>query len=132
MGTNDYLNGLSRGSKSVGGFSSTGGAGGDCCCSDNSIDRNSAIFFNNLALKLLEMSKTIEARMEELSHRVCSTETKGFLLASIDTPQMVVGVKYEYVEYIKRYGPPSDGIFEEAKLVALRTELGISANSGTI
>ena len=108
-------------------------SGGDgCCCSDNSIDRNSAIFFNNLALKLLEMSTTIEERMKELSNKVCVPQTSGVLFASIDTPTMTLGVKYEYVEYIKRYGPPKKGKFDEEKLEEIRIELGITADSGTI
>jgi|LauGreDrversion4_2_1035121.scaffolds.fasta_scaffold565176_2 hypothetical protein len=104
-----------------------GGYDGNPCCRDNSVDRNSAIFFNNLANKLLEMSKAIDARMTELSNRVCAPETKGFLFASIETPQMVLGVKYEFVEYIKRYGPPVNGKFDAQKLEDIRIELGISA-----
>lgn len=114
------------------GLKANGASGDGCCCSDNSIDRNSAIFFNNLALKLLDMSKAIEARMEELSNKVCSTETRGFLLASIDTPSMSIGIKYEYVEYIKRYGPPPNGLFDETLLTNLRTELGITEDTTTI
>jgi hypothetical protein len=104
-----------------------GGYDGDPCCRDNSVDRNSAIFFTNLANKLLEMSRAIDARMTELSNRVCAPETKGFLLASIETPQMVLGVSYEFVEYIKRHGPPVNGKFDAQKLADIRTELGISA-----
>lgn len=108
------------------------GYSGDPCCKDNSIDRNSAIFFNNLANKLLDMSKAIDARMTELANKACPAPSKGFLLASIDTPQMVLGVKYEYVEYIKRHGPPSKGKFDKDKLEAIRIELGISETSNTI
>jgi hypothetical protein len=109
-----------------------GGYDGNPCCKDNSVDRNSAIFFNNLANKLLEMSKAIDARMAELSNRVCEPASKGFLLASIETPQMVLGVSYEYIEYIKRYGPPVNGKFDQEKLVLLRAELGISQSDSTI
>jgi hypothetical protein len=45
---------------------------------------------------------------------------------------MALGIKYEYVEYIKQYGPPPDGIFNEEKLAAIRIELGISENSTVI
>jgi len=99
----------------------------DGCC-NNSLDRNSAVFFNNLATKLLDMTKSIEQRMEDLSKKACQTASKGFILASIDTPQMVIGVKYEYIEYIKRYGPPIKGKFDEEKLQLLRIELGIENN----
>lgn len=96
---------------------------GGCCC-DNSIDRNSAVFFNKLALKLMDMTQSIEKRIDEISKR-CVGPQKGFLLVSIETPAMNLGVKYEYVEYVKRYGPPPKGKFDEALLEAIRIELGI-------
>jgi hypothetical protein len=99
--------------------------GGICC--DNSLDRNSAVFFNKLALKLMDMSQAIEKRIKEISEK-CVVPQKGFLLASIETPQMVLGVKYEYVEYVKRYGPPLKGKFDEELLKEIRIELGISNN----
>jgi hypothetical protein len=103
---------------------------GGCCC-DNSIDRNSAVFFNKLASKLMDMTQAIEKRIQDMSER-CATPQKGFLLASIETPQMVLGVKYEYVEYIKRYGPPVKGKFDEALLEGLRIELGITNMTNTL
>jgi len=102
---------------------SSSSTNGNCCC--DSIDGNSAIFFNNLAQKLLDMSKAIEKRISDLSTKVCLPESKGFLIASIETPSMMLGVKYEYVEYIKRYGPPDKGKFDSTLLEKLRTELGI-------
>lgn len=111
----------------LGGGTSGIGTGNGCCCVDNSLDRNSALFFNNLATKLLEMSETIERRMEELANRVPPTQQGGgVLFASIETPAMALGVKMEYVEYIKRYGPPTKGKFDPEKLAILRAELGIS------
>lgn len=96
-------------------------------CCDTTIDRNSAVFFNNLATKLLDMSKAIQTKMDDLANKVCHpTESRGFVLVSIDTPQMLLGVKYEYIEYIKRYGPPSRGKFDERLLDELRKELNIS------
>jgi len=92
------------------------------------IDGNSAIFFNNLAIKLLAMSQSIELRIEEISNKVCNPETKGFILVSIDTPVMELGVKYEYIEYIKRYGPPQKGKFDPRKLNIICTELGLGCN----
>ena len=94
---------------------------------DTTIDRNSAVFFNNLATKLLAMSKAIQTKMDDLANKVCSpNEYGGFVLVSIDTPQMLLGVKYEYIEYIKRYGPPIKGQFNENLLDKLRKELNIS------
>lgn len=114
-------------------FASAGAGGADgCCCTDNTLDRNSAVFFNNLATKLLDMSKAIEKRMEELANKATPQPQSGFLFAKIDTPVMALGVKMEYIEYIKRYGPPIKGKFDEEKLEELRAELGISANDTVI
>lgn len=94
------------------------------CCCDSSIDSNSAIFFNNLASKILDMSKAIEKKMDDLSKQVC-TQAVGFSLVKIDTPSMLLGVKYEYMEYIKRYGPPDSGQFDEVLLEKIRNDLGV-------
>ena len=102
------------------------------CAQDCSIDRNSALFFNNLATKLLEMTQTIENRITELQNRPCSTESRGVFFASIETPPMILGVRYEFIEYIKRYGPPPEGKFDEGKLNSLRIELGISNDNYTV
>ena len=116
-----------------GGTSGNGAGGAGCCCTDStSLDRNSAIFFNNLATKLLDMSKAIQTRMDELANRVPGQQSGGFLFASINTPAMMVGVRQEYVEYIKRYGPPQKGKFDAAKLEQLRIELGINALDAVI
>lgn len=96
----------------------------NCCC-DNSIDGNTAIFFNNLATKLLDMSKAIEIRINELKNKVCTPQKQGVFMASIETPNMPLGIKYEYIEYIKRYGPPLNGQFDELLLNGIRRELNI-------
>lgn len=103
------------------------GGGGSCCCEDSTIDRNSAIFFNTLASKLLEMSQAVEAKIEEIK-KDCHKPApggRGFLFASIDAPSMVLSVPREYTEYIKRYGPPPKGKFEPIKLEIIRAQLGL-------
>ena len=105
-----------------------GGSGGACCCEDSTIDRNSAIFFNTLAAKLLEMSQTVEAKIEAIK-KDCNKPAqggRGVYFASIDTPNMVISVPREYTEYIKRYGPPPKGKFEPIKLEIIRAQLGIT------
>lgn len=77
------------------------------------------------------MSQSIELKIEELSNKVCNPETKGFILVSIDTPVMDLGVKYEYIEYIKRYGPPEKGKFNPKKLNIICRELGLGCNYDT-
>ncbi len=97
---------------------------GGCCTSNNTESCQSSIsFFSTLSEKMLNMVNTLKKQFEECKKP--AEKAKGFFLASIEAPQMVLGVKHEYIEYIKRYGPPSDGIFNETILSRLRTELGI-------
>lgn len=107
--------------------SSVLGGSANGCCVDNTIDRNSALFFNNMATKLLEMSVAIEARFDDIRKRCGAAVSSGptFFFASIDTPTMVVSVPIEYTEYIKRYGPPPKGRFDEERLIAICCSLGI-------
>lgn len=107
-----------------------GGGGGSCCCEDSTIDRNSAIFFNTLASKLLEMSQAVEAKIDEIKkncHQPAAAG-RGFVFASIDTPSMVISVPPEFMEYIKRYGPPPKGKFDPIKLEIIRAQLGLGSN----
>ncbi len=89
--------------------------------------KDSTRFFSSLATKLMEMTTAITKRIDDIKAN-CGSKSggSGFLLASIEAPQMTIGVKYEYIEYIKRYGPPTDGKFDETKLQQLRAELGIT------
>lgn len=105
---------------------------GNCC--DNSIDRNSAIFFSKLATKLIDMTQAFQAEIDRIKATCNPTASKpkGILLAAVDTPVMTIGVKYEYIEYIKRYGPPPKGKFDETILQELRIELGIAETVTTI
>ena len=89
---------------------------------------SSVNFLEKLSNKLMDMTKSLQEQFAELVRPPPSTGADGGVyIAKIDTPVMVIGVKYEYVLYIQRYGPPSDGIFDETILSELRTELGISA-----
>lgn len=100
-------------------------------CSDTTFCKDTSKFFNNLATKLLEMTAAINKRIEDMKVKmstVCSRQS-GIVLASVEAPKMTLGVRYEYIEYINRFGPPSDGVFEEEKLESLRIELGIVTDS---
>jgi hypothetical protein len=88
--------------------------------------RDTIVFFSKLASKLLTMSETISERMEEMKKHICAKSEAGVLLASIEAPVMTIAIKYEYIEYIKQYGPPPEGKFDEDKLIKLRKELGIT------
>ncbi len=99
------------------------------CCS--SFSRDSSKFFSNLATKLLEMTTAINTRIEDIKKNCGGQRGQGVFLASIEVPKMTLGVKYEYIEYIRRFGPPTDGKFDESKLNDLRIELGIDTNPDT-
>ena len=70
------------------------------------------------------MVVSLKKQFEECNKN-CGEKAMGAMLVSIDAPKMNLGVKMEYLEYIKRYGPPCDGKFCEEKLERLRIELGI-------
>jgi hypothetical protein len=81
------------------------------------------------------MTQAIDKKIEDIKERCKrnnNNKQTGFLFASIETPTLAIGVKYEYIEYITRYGPPKDGVFDEKILEALRIELGISNDANTI
>jgi hypothetical protein len=92
---------------------------GECCPS-------AVKFFGNLTDKLLNMAKSLKTQFEELRKNQGCHKTQGAILASVDVPVMNIGVKYEYIEYIKRHGPPIDGVFDNILLEAIRQELGIT------
>lgn len=110
------------------GFSSGSLAYGNaaCCGGSANIKCLSAInFLDTLTGKLLDMTVALQKQFNECK-ATTATQEAGFILASIDAPAMSIGIKYEYIVYIQRYGPPNDGIFDEAILAQLRTELGIT------
>jgi hypothetical protein len=106
----------------------------NCCqpCSSDDYCKDNIRFFSILALKLKDMAIAINDRMEEIKNKVCETVSGGIYFASVDVPSMTIGVKYEYIEYITRYGPPEDGIFDATKLSIIRNELGITESNYTI
>jgi len=52
-------------------------------------------------------------------------ETNSVYVAKAAVSAPVVIPKMEYFIYIKRFGPPSDGIFDEQALNAIREEFGL-------
>jgi hypothetical protein len=94
-----------------------------CCPTNQTTCKDTTKFFWNLSQKLLDMAEAIDKKIFDLQNKVCSRDS-GILFAELEVPKQVVGIKYEYIEYIKRYGPPTDGIFDPVKLEALRIELG--------
>lgn len=81
-------------------------------------------FLDTIANKLKQLVISLKNQFERLKRQVV-TRAQGPILASVTVRTIPLGVKYEYVEYIKRYGPPTNGIFDENLLIGLRNELGI-------
>lgn len=96
------------------------------CCNTCTIDKKSSLFFNTLATRLLEMSQSIETRIEQIKKNCGEPkQADGFLFASIDTPSMNITVGAEYVIYVQRHGPPHHGKFDRHKLDHIRKEFNI-------
>jgi hypothetical protein len=81
-------------------------------------------FFDILSDKLVLLAESINDQFEYLKKNIY-VPAEGAVLASIIMKPPPIGVKYEFIEYIKRYGPPTDGIFDQGLLQGLRAELGI-------
>lgn len=96
-------------------------------------NQNTIQFFDSLSTKLLEMSEAVQKRIDDIKANCTAPQkTKGISLVSIDTPSMLLGVKVEYLVYVQRYGPPTNGVFDEKKLEQLRIELGINPEDEVI
>ena len=98
----------------------------NCCEEKTDYCKDSARFLNKLAIKLLDMAEAINTKIEKIKEECVNTSgQRGIIMAQIDVKPVELTIKYEYIEYIKRYGPPIKGIFEEQKLEQIRTDLGI-------
>ncbi len=102
--------------------STSGGCGTAMC---------SLEFFETLTDKLTCMVTSLQEQFEECHAAAKPQYADGFVLVEVDIPKATIGVKLEYIEYIKRYGPPCDGKFCEEKLRCLRAELGLDLCSAT-
>ena len=89
-------------------------------------------FYGTLATKLLTMAESINTKIEYLKNNSGIIQSRGIVMAEIQVSKMVLGVKAEYLEYIRRYGPPVDGIFEPNRLDLIRSQLGISNSTYNI
>jgi hypothetical protein len=100
-------------------FSSTSNGGG-CATAMCSLE-----FFETLTDKLVCMVTSLQEQFEECHAAAQPQYAEGFVLVEVEIPKQTLGVKLEYLEYIKRYGPPCDGKFCEEKLRCLRAEMGL-------
>jgi len=101
-------------------------------CNSNDYCKDTTRFFSNLADKLKNMAISINDRINRIKETSCQVVPGAVVFATVELPVMRLGVKYEYIEYIKRYGPPENGTFDPAKLELLRAELNIQESNYTI
>ncbi len=83
-------------------------------------------FLETLSGKLKELTDALKIQFDDLRKQI-TVKARGPVLASVVAKTIPVGVKYEYVMYIKEYGPPVNGKFDENLLEGLRRQLGIVA-----
>ncbi len=93
----------------------------------NNTPQSSLEFFNTLSDKLVDMVTSLKKQFEECN-KGGGEKAQGAFLAHVDAPKMNIGVKWEYLEYIKRYGPPECGKFCDEKLDRIRIEFGIDGS----
>lgn len=89
----------------------------NCCCP------SSTLFLESLTNKLIAMTTSLKQQFTDLKNN-----QKQFL--GPQAPRLVeiqvetnVSVKYEYILYLKRYGPPVNGIFDPIYMSLIRAEL---------
>jgi hypothetical protein len=87
-----------------------------CCCP------STTTFLSTLVDKLHTMASRLKDQFDALEAKTQRTPQKGIIFAEIDTT-VGVSIKYEYVIYIEKYGPPIDGIFDEALIAQIRAEM---------
>ena len=95
--------------------SSANADAGNCCCP------SSTKFLETLTNKLVDMTKSLQIQFAELV-RPPSSAFSGIRLAEVDVSQRVLA-RYEYLFYIRRYGPPANGIFDPIYLDLIRAEI---------
>lgn len=89
------------------------------------IDIDTVDFIGKMTEKLITMIHVIDKRIEDArQENTAPTQVSGFGYAEI--PQIKVQIKQEYIVYICKYGPPTDGIFNMTLLNDIREKLGIT------
>ena len=103
----------------------------DIVQTDIPMDKQTAIFLDSLATKLLQLTESFEAKIEEakLTYKPSEADMEKRIFASVETPVMNVSIGYEYFLYVQRYGPPHLGKFDPEKLALIRAEENIEAPS---
>lgn len=88
----------------------------NCCCP------STTKFFEDLVIKLEEMTISLKVQFEELRNQRPDRNGREVVLADIKVNSPPVRIKQEYFIYVQRYGPPVDGKFDETLLNKIRSE----------
>ena len=88
----------------------------NCCCP------STTKFFEDLVIKLEEMTLSLKVQFEELRNQCPDRNGREVVLADIKVNSPPVIIKQEYFIYVQRYGPPVDGKFDETLLNKIRSE----------
>jgi hypothetical protein len=92
-----------------------------CCPSTTS-------FYSNLATKLKEMTESLIEQFSECDKVTVSKRGTYLAEANIHVPE--VTIHYEYIIYIRRYGPPVGGEFDSKLLDEIRKEMNTRDKKG--
>lgn len=96
------------------------------CCSKSASEYETSVnFFSQMSEKLTAMVSTVKTQFDDYRAQIDKFTTPKGIVSKVDTPGLVLGVGQEYLEYIKRFGPPPNGVWDPAKIAQLRIELGI-------
>ena len=118
--TGIYADPFLQGGAGAGAGAGTGtGTGGSGCC----VCPSQTTFLTTLADKLKAMVESLEKQFEELRNSAMS-RGEGAILAGV-TSSAAVDISIQYVIYIQRYGPPTDGVFDQELLDAIISEFNI-------
>lgn len=85
---------------------------------------SSTLFLGTLADKLMDMVTSLKQQFDDLEAN-CNKGTHkaaGAILAEISV-QGHIDTKWEYIYYIRIYGPPIDGVFDPVYLDKIRQDI---------
>lgn len=92
----------------------------NCCCP------STTTFLSTLVDKLYTMAQTLKGQFETYESLAKKQPARGAVFAEIEVADVKLEIKYEYVIYIEKHGPPINGIFDEALLAQIRVEMAAS------
>ena len=80
-------------------------------------------FFSTLSEQLVTMTEALKLQFENLRLEALARCADGPIMADVTAPKLNLGIKFEYIQYINKYGPPPNGQFDPVILEQVRQEL---------